>query len=176
MITDYSQDIFFYCDIDIFILKPIHLLTNAMKENTIYAHIEGKLFHPNFGPCYSADFPASNLALLPKDSPGYSAGKFFIYGKELQNKFFQYIGFLYSAKTTEYGMLEQPFYNRALYDLKTNFLLDTSLLTQETVCRNNLNYNKDTTLFFDCCGVPGDDIRHLTKAIYAISLLNAGIY
>lgn len=176
MITEYSQDIFFYCDIDIFILKPIHLLTNAMKKNTIYAHIEGKLFHPNFGKCYSANFPPSSLESLPKESPGYSAGKFFIYGKSIHNNFVQYIQSLYSAQTIEYGMLEQPFYNRALYDLKSNFLLDTSLLTQETVCRNNLNYNKDTTILFDCCGVPGDDARHLTKAIYALSLLNAGLY
>ena len=176
LITDYTQDIFFYCDIDIFIIKPIHRLTNAMKENTIYADPEGQLLDPIYGQNYAADFPPSNLRLLPQNSLGYSAGKFFIYGKTIQNRFFQYIRFLHSEQTKKYIMLEQPFYNRALYDLNSEILINNTVLSKEIICRNNTNYNKNTTILFDFCGLPGDDTLHLSKAISIISLLNSGLY
>ena len=176
LIIDYTQDIFFYCDIDIFILKPIHHLIDTMKENTIYAHAEAFLLDKDTGTNYSADFPPSTLEVLPEKSLGYSAGKFFIYGKTMRNNFFEYIQILYSKQPTEYLMLEQPFYNRALYELNSEFTLNISLLTQTTICINNHNYNKDTTILYDFCGMPGDNTLHLTKAIYIISLLNAGIY
>jgi hypothetical protein len=146
---EYTQDIFFYCDIDILIIKPIHILTNTMKDNTIYTHIEGSLFHKEFGQNYSIDFPQDILMTLPSDSPGYSAGKFFIYGKELRNRFFQYIQTLHSLRKMDYPMLEQPFYNRAIYDLKSTIQLNTSLLSDTNICRNNTNYQKENTILFD---------------------------
>jgi hypothetical protein len=140
--THYTQDVFFYCDIDILILKPVQLLTDLMKPDTVYAHIEGLLHHPSFGPNYTADFPAPMLASFPPDSPGYSAGKFLIYGSSLRDFFFQYIHTLHSKRRMDYPMLEQPFYNRALYELRGRFSLDTTLLTNTILCRNNTNYSK----------------------------------
>jgi hypothetical protein len=173
---NYTQDIFFYCDIDILITNSIHRFTACMQPNTLYAHVEGQLFHQEYGTNYSADISAEYLSVLPSNSPGYSAGKFFVYGKEIRDRFFQHIQKLYMLRKMDYPMLEQPFYNRAIYEFQLSISLDTSLLTDITICRNNVNYNKGTTILLDCYGVPGDDTRHLTKFVYAVSLLNAGIY
>jgi hypothetical protein len=173
---EYTQDIFFYCDIDVLITKPIRSLTDSMNHNTVYAHAEGMLFNPIYGSNFACDFPKETLDALSKDSPGYSAGKFFIYGKDLRNRVFNYIQTLHSLRQTDYPMLEQPFYNRALYELESTFILNTTVLSKEVVCTNNRNYRKEVAVLFDCCGIPGDDMAHIHKLICLISLLNSGVY
>lgn len=170
MIFDYSEDIFFYCDIDILILKPLVLLFKMVPQNTLFAHIEGTLANPNF----SSDLPKRSYI---SEENGYSAGKFIIIGKELQNRFFEYVQTLYRQNPeAPYFCLEQPFYNRAIYDLKGTYTLNESLLNDTTICKNNTEYSKEKCVLFDCNGIPGDDARHLRKISYAISLLHCGIY
>ncbi len=167
---EYSEDIFFYCDIDILIIKPLVLLFKDMSQNTLFAHIEGTLVNPN----YNSDFPKGSFS--PEEN-GYSAGKFIITGKELRNRFFTYIQTLHRQNPdAPYFCLEQPFYNRAIYDLKGTYALNMSLFNDETVCKNNSGYSKQKCILFDCNGIPGDDVRHLRKISYAISLLYCGIY
>jgi hypothetical protein len=170
MLFDYSEDIFFYCDIDILIIKPLVLLFKEVSQNTLFAHIEGTLANPNF----NSDLPKGSYI---SEEKGYSAGKFIITGKELRNRVFEYIQTLYSQNpAAPYFCLEQPFYNRALYDLKGTYTLNISLLNDDTICKNNTDYRKENCVLFDCNGIPGDDARHLRKISYAISLLNCGIY
>jgi len=173
---EYTQDIFFYCDIDILVTKPIRCLTDFMNPDTVYAHPEGFLHEPVVGSNFACDFPKETLESLPKDSPGYSAGKFLIYGKELRNRLFSYIQTLHSLGPKNYPMLEQPFYNRALYDLESTITLNKTILSKQVVCSNNRNYTKEHVVLFDCCGMPGDDVAHAHKLICAISLFNSGVY
>lgn len=170
MTFDYSEDIFFYCDIDILIIKPLDQLLKGIGSDILFSHIEGTLANPNF---------ASDLqrgSFIP-EANGYSAGKFIVSGKELRNRFFAYIQKLYSQNPqAPYFCLEQPFYNRAIYDLKGTYTFNETLLNDDTICKNNAGYNKQKCVLFDCNGIPGDDSRHLRKISYAISLLNCGIY
>ena len=167
--NDYSQDIFMYCDIDIYIMKSLHNITNTMKENTIYLCHEGSMEDDNYG----ADIP--NEKVNKKNILGFSAGKFIIYGKEICNNFFNIIHNL-CRYDTNYYTVEQPFFNHAILYISNipNIQVDIQLL-KSIVSFNFHNFQKESTVFLDLAGEPGKGPVHLTKMVQFISLLNCNI-
>jgi hypothetical protein len=164
LITEYSQDIFIYCDIDILISNPFHNLTEQLSDNMVYVCKEGNLSDENYCGKYSSDI-ANTL-------PGFSAGKFIVTGKDLRNSFFNTIQ-EFCDYSTKFYTVEQPFFNRAIYKDTTSIDLDT--LTQ-CVSFNGNDYSKDTTIFNDMAGNVGDGKSHAAKIMTALSLYLVGFY
>jgi hypothetical protein len=164
LITEYSQDIFIYCDIDILISNPFHILTEKLSDNMVYVCKEGSLSDENYSGSYSSEITNKTL-------PGFSAGKFIVTGKDLRNSFFKSIQEACDYSTKFYTV-EQPFFNRAIY--KDSSSIDIDILTQH-VSFNGNDYTKDT-IFNDMAGNVGDGKSHATKIMTALALYLAGVY
>jgi len=158
--NDYTQDIYMYCDIDVLIVKPLTLLVDKLIPNTIYVHAEGLLSNENYG----AAFTKEELATLPVKSNGFSAGKFFIYGKELYTTFMKTVHHVSTDDSKHYYTIEQPIFNKALYYLdKGKYNIDVTVLTPKTISINLHHYLHDTAILIDAMGIPGDGDLHFEK-------------
>ena len=165
LITDYSQDIYIYCDIDILISNPFHTLIDKLSNNMLYVCNEGSLSHENYSGSYSSEITDNTL-------PGFSAGKFIVTGKELRDSFFKSIQELCDYSTKFYTV-EQPFFNRAVY--KDTSSIDVHILTQY-VSFNGNSYDKLKTIFNDMAGNVGGGKSHATKIMTALALYLVGVY
>ena len=151
-----------YCDIDVLIIKPLTLFIDKLKPSTIYIQKEGALSNPNYG----AAFTKKELDSITGVPSGFSAGKYFIYGKQLYDVFMGTVCALFSKDPTLYYTIEQPFFNKALYCLNTlEHTIDFTLLHSPIVSVNLHSYSKDTTLFIDAMGIPGDGEFHFEKIL-----------
>lgn len=170
-VHDYKEDIFMYCDIDIFILKSLPIFTEALKEDTLYIHSEGLLEDMNYGAAFSEE----ELVHFSKYR-GFNSGKFLIRGKDLLKHFFKLVQTLYvKCKEKNFLCLDQPYFNKAIYLMKIE-QLNTELLSSNemTISCNGHNYKKDTTVLFDMLGDAGNGIFHYTKISKIFILFQAG--
>lgn len=164
---DYSQDIFMYCDIDIFIVKPLHTLLADLNDRTLYAHGEGLLSDSDYG------------ALIPEDirntmshKLGFSAGKFIFTSNDIYLSFFstlQTIGKEYSNST--FYTVEQPLFNHAVHSFPHDVGEINTRLFDGIVSYNGRKYSKQT-IFIDLCGEPGNEMIHYEKIVSMFLLLH----
>jgi hypothetical protein len=166
--TEYDNDVFIYCDIDILISNPFHTVVEKISDKGYYFCKEGALDDENYsGSCLSE--------LTNKSLPGFSAGKFVIAGKNLRDLFFDLI-YKYCDFSTRFYTVEQPFFNRAIYSLPFNTVsIDIDLLT-EYVSFNGNDYHKNKTIFNDMAGNVADGKIHAIKIMGALSLYLVGFY
>lgn len=164
-ITEYTHDIYIYCDIDILIINPLSTMTKDMVPNKIYACTEGRLQDIKYSDGFSTE-----SAITPT-MPGFSAGKFAITGKPLRDDFFKMIHQLCDY-STKYYTVEQPYFNRALYSVNS---VDIDLLTS-FVSFNGDEYDRSKTIFHDLAGNPGNDIDHMKRVMDNICLYLCGFY
>jgi len=164
--TEYIQDVYIYCDIDILISNPFYIMFTQAEKYTIYLCSEGTLEDPN----YSAGFPEVDPTL-----PGFSAGKFMIRGKLLHQILFNTINNICDYSTKFYTV-EQPFFNRAVYILlDAGQPIDNKLLTSY-VSFNGDDYDKTKTVFNDLAGQAGDGLVHMKKVMDNMCLYVCGLY
>jgi hypothetical protein len=163
---NYSQDVYLYLDIDIFILKPLIQLVENMQPNQIYACCEGNMTNPN----YNAAFPESVLTQFTMKDPGYSVGKFAITSIKMRDLFFKEINRI-SDNTVNYYCPEQAFYNVIIYGIRDTAILNTSIISTPYISFNGYYYQKDKTILFDCAGEPGNGLKHIEKYIDILGLL-----
>jgi len=156
----YDQDIFMYCDIDVLIVKPLHSLTDTMVPRRIYAHHEGLLSHENYGGALKPE----ERAIFPPNTPGFSSGKFCIYGKDLYRELMNIICSLHQEKSTAYYTIDQPYYNKGLYILATKNTASLDIGIGKSISINGHNFNEHTVLY-DAMGKPGDGDFHLDKLV-----------
>lgn len=164
IIRPYTQDIYFYSDIDILILKPLKNFTEQMTINKIYVMKEGSLTDLN----YCAAFPPSQQLTFTVSDPGYSAGKFAITSLQIRNIIFSEINSRCKYDTNYYS-IDQPYFNCVIYELR-NKIIDTDLFSPPYVSFNGRNFNKDSTIILDLAGEPGNDSCHLIKYIDVMAL------
>jgi hypothetical protein len=166
----FNQDIFFYCDIDIILNKSLKIITNAMIPNSIVVHEEIPFINSEF----SEGIPEDEKKEIMKDNPhllGLSAGKFAIYGIALVKEIFSRI-IVYYDTTTKYETLEQPLFNRAVFNYVTIEKRLPSIHQMNAFCTRYTTYNTNYILY-DCCGRPGDTEEHMEKIINITSFLTA---
>ena len=165
--TNYTQDVYIYCDIDILISNPFHTMINQMAKDTLYVCSEGTLEDKNYG----EGFPEGTDSTLP----GFSAGKFVITGANLHQILFNTINNICDY-STQYYTVEQPFFNRAAYILyNTGHAIDNRLLTSH-VSFNGDEYDKTRTIFNDLAGQAGDGYVHMKKMFDNMCLYVSGLY
>ena len=171
--NEYTQDIYMYCDIDVLIVNSLHSVTNSMKPNTIYVHNEGLLTDKNYG----AAFQQYELEKFVATSPGFSSGKFFIYGKELHKMFFSALLNLYTTLSDKtFYTADQPYFNKIVYHFMNNKICNVDLISLQSSIKSNLITRfTNNTVFIDLYGVPGDGEFHFNKMIKYYILLRSGI-
>jgi hypothetical protein len=167
--VNYTQDVYMYCDIDVLIAKPLTSFINNFKLNTLYLQPEGPLSNSNYGAAFSKE----ELASFSKTAHGFSAGKYFIYGKEIYANFIKSICKLLLDNSTIYYTLDQPFFNKAAYVLDKKYNIDIHLLNSSTISVNLGKYSKDTTIFIDSMGIPGDEEFHFDKVLNVYIMIQA---
>jgi hypothetical protein len=169
--TDYTQDVFMYCDIDVMIVKPIHIIVNKIQYETIVVQHEGVIHETNYGAAFSSE----ELKNIPENTPGFSAGKFFIRGKELHKDFFKLIYDYYlQNKNTNYYTLEQPYFNKALFSLDiTKINIDIDTLDNQII--SNSNTPAVSCILLDHCGEPANGKLHFAKILDSLLLLYSEI-
>lgn len=154
--TEYIQDVYIYCDIDIIIRKPFRLVVDNMKEYTMYFCQEHSLISENYSEGFPSDYPVS------RNLPGFSAGKFAIFGKGLRDSFFSRIHEICDY-STKYATVEQPLFNRAIYEIPKDIVsVDINMLT-EYVSFNGDNFSDEKTIFHDLAGETSNGISHFKK-------------
>lgn len=166
---NYTQEIYMYCDIDILINMPLHTLIEQVEENTIYIHVEGRISDDNYGKIFTEE----EKSRIAEGSPGFSNGKFIIYGKDLHIKFFNTLKYLHNSldHSLKDSMLDQHLFNKSIYCLD-NCNINTNLLAPPRISTNGVLFNKDETVLLDLMGMYGDGDFHYTKMFDMFLLLS----
>jgi hypothetical protein len=153
--TEYIQDIYIYSDIDVLIVKPLSLLREKVEDNKMYFVTGCSLDHQFYSEGFPPEFPVS------KDLPGFNASIFLFSSIELRNSFFARIHELcnYSSK---YKWVEQPYFNRAIYELPRDTPSLNIKLLSDCVSFNG-HLTRDEIIFFDLAGETSNGLSHLTK-------------
>lgn len=161
------RDVYIYCDIDILIIKPLRPLYESLPINTISVHAEGQLSDDNYGAAFTAE-EKSKLPLLP----GFSSGKFIIYGMELYSQFVDMMMMIYKRNHSAYFTIDQPLFNKALYLL----IKDPNQFNMipSTFISSNGQYFTKECILLDAMGMAGDGDMHFDKMINFFSLLQSG--
>lgn len=167
--TEYTQDVYIYCDIDILISKPFYELADQLEENTMYFCNEGNLSDKNYGEVFTED-----KHILEKLA-GFSAGKFIIVGNGLRDSFFKSINDIcdYSSK---FYTVEQPYFNKAIYSIPRDKVNVNTSILEQYVAFNGKEYDKKKTIFNDMAGDVADGKAHATKIMNALALYLIGFY
>ena len=159
-----NQDIFFYTDIDCLIIKSIKNLTKQIPPDSITIHEESNFYHD----FYNQDIPSVEIEEFKKILPnikGLSAGKFLIYGKhlfqDLCNRIIQYN----NISQTNYITLEQPFFNRSIYNIVSEKKFQLFNLNDFIIHSKDIKIIEDKVLLIDACGVPGDYDLHFNRIL-----------
>jgi hypothetical protein len=164
MFFPYTQDIFLYLDIDIFVLQPLHSILDLPK-GVLACQIEGLYLDSN----YSEGQPANPDPL----TPGFSDGKFCITDKNLHQRicagFFEIVDM-----KSKFYTIEQPFFNTVVQTL--NPPLHTTIFENPRVITTAHEYQKGRTWLLDFAGSPGDGEKHWEHIFDAFFLTHAGIF
>ena len=172
VILGHNYDILVYTDIDVIINKSFKTL--AMAPNSIIVHEEND-FNLTY---FSEGIPENEKNEFLKCNSlikGLSAGKFIIYGKSLAIDIFNRI-VKYNSVKSNYYTLEQPLFNRAIYNYIYIDKKEANLCNINPYC---IQYNKllttniDNCMLIDCCGKPGHYIDHMEKMLNVLCITNA---
>ena len=168
--TEYSQDAYIYCDIDILISNSFHTMVENTKDNTAYFCKEDYISDDNHGEGF-------NHEIADKSLPGFSAGKFCIVGKEARDTLFDIIH-SFCDYSTKFYTVEQPFFNKAIYHLpRGKMSVDIDLLTKYVSFNGHKDtYNKELTIFNDMAGDVGQGDSHVKRIMDTLSLYFVGVY
>jgi len=158
---EYTQDVLMYLDVDILVLKDIHLPFG----NKLYLHAEGLLTDDNYG---------ASITINKENRVGFSSGKFAIGSKELRDTLFKDVIEFANSDTNIYFTVDQPYFNEAiLYVNRTD--IDIGIFISPVVSTNREKYNATRTVLIDFMGMPGDESIHWNKIISAFCLISCGI-
>ena len=172
IIRSHNYDILIYTDIDVIINKTFKTL--VMEPNSIIIHEEND-FNFNY---FSEGIPENEKNEFLKCNSqikGLSAGKFIIYGKSLAIDIFNRI-VNYNSDKSNYYTLEQPLFNRAIYNYIYIDKKETRLHNLNPYCvhYNNLPMtNINDCMLIDCAGKPGHYIDHMEKMLNILCITNA---
>lgn len=158
----YEQDAYMYCDIDVIVRKPLSTFLERTMPDKMYVVVEGDLRDANYG----ADMEGM------EGNPGYTSGIWVITGQSICREFLIRLHNHYKVYAKYYA-LDQPFFNRAVYDMShRNIIRD--VLTEHTSF-NGHNYNKDACVLFNCAGDVGDGLKHHEKIQDVLIMMDAGV-
>ena len=156
--NEYTQDVYIYTDIDMFILNPLSNMVSELNTDTYY-FLKGVSLDNKF---YSEGFPSDFIPpdILPTLS-GFNASLFIITNTILRNVFFSRINELCDY-SSEYLCVEQPYFNRAIYEIPRKELSVNIELLSVYAEFFGSDYNPKIT-FLDFCGDTSNGLSHFIK-------------
>jgi hypothetical protein len=175
---EYTQDIWMYCDIDILVLKSLHVLTEHLTPNTIAIHPEGLLkAEDGTANCdYGSAFSKEDLVHLSPTAMGLSNGKFMIRGNEIHQTLIHIIRTIHRLENAPFFMFDQCYFNKAIYLMMDQQLcLANVTIFQSPILSTNGHGFTDQTVLLDAMGIPGDGDFHLNKIIKFYTMINTGV-
>jgi hypothetical protein len=168
ILKQFNKDIYLYTDTDVLINKSFKIITDQMIPNSICIHEEktsANEINPILFSYFFEGIPQNEMEIFANlNVKGLNAGHFAFYGKSIMLEIFNKI-IEYNKIKTNYETLEQPLFNRAIYNYyviekKINVLHTMNSL----VSGYSIPVNFDSVLI-DCCGDPGNDLEHYEKVI-----------
>ena len=160
--SNYEQDVYIYSDIDVLVVKPFSTFLTKLVQDTLYFVKGVSLDHQFYSEGFPPELPVS------KDLPGFNASIFVITNKGLRDSFFNRIHELCDYSTT-YKWVEQPYFNRAVYELpRDKISVNIHLLTGYVSFNCQVIF--PTTVFYDLAGETSNGLSHLTKMSDSICL------
>jgi len=163
----YEEEFLMYCDLDVFVYKNLSLL-NLGKADSLYLHAEGKISETEYNEALSRE----EKERIHMNSPGFSAGKFIIRGKKIRDILFKKINSIIGASKTTYFTVEQPQFNKAIYELTSQIPINPFLITQPLISNNFKEFSESETVLIDFQGLPGDGAFHLDKILDFMAYTN----
>jgi hypothetical protein len=167
MLSEFNKDIYLYMDTDVLINKSFKIITDQMMPNTICIHEENSML------CYYFEgIPQNEMNIFMNSNiKGLSAGHFVFYGKSIMLEIFNKI-IEYNKVETKFETLEQPLFNRAMFNY---YLIEKKINVLHTLNSFVSNYSipvNFNSVLIDCCGDPGNDLEHYEKVINVLLFKN----
>ena len=163
---NYDEENLVYTDLDVLLLKPLSNL-NLSLEEALHVHAEGRVFESG----YTDAMSEQEKLHLDEAAAGLSAGKFIIRGKRIRDLLFAKVLEYLKEEKKEFSTIEQPFFNRAIYNLKNQISINPYSI-REPVISINCNDLTNDTVFVDFKGDPGNGKFHLDKIIDFVAYSN----
>jgi hypothetical protein len=151
-----------YIDLDITVVSSLRPMREVIPD-TIAVVIEGNLNNDDYG---------GQLITREKREegyPGFSAAIFaFSSGKYVKN-FMRRVKGDCLAQDPPFYTVEQPFFNKYLYEMFINGDRNFFILPEKYVAINDITPS-DSVVFVNYCGDPGNGPRHIVKMIMAMCM------
>jgi hypothetical protein len=156
------SDCSLYLDLDIVIKAPLTPVRKLIPD-TLAVVVEGNIYNDDYGG-----------KLLPREPekegyPGFSAALFAFSVGETVREFMRCVKGGCLAQDPPFYTVEQPFFNKYLYELFINLERPFFMIPKKYVSNNDMTPS-DSVVFVNYCGDPGNGPRHIVKMIMAMCM------
>ena len=151
-----------YIDLDITVVSSLVPMRELVPD-TIAVVIEGNLNNDDYGG-----------QLIPREErkggyPGFSAAIFAFSAGEYVKNFMRRVKGDCLAQDPPFYTVEQPFFNKYLYEMFINGDRNFFILPEKYVSTNDVTPS-DSVVFVNYCGDPGNGPRHIVKMIMGMCM------
>ena len=157
----FNKDIYMYMDTDVLINNSFRIITDQMKPNSICVN---ETTSPHFH-YYFEGIPQNEIDIFFKSNiRGITAGHFAFYGNSMMLEVFNKI-IEYNKVETKFETLEQPFFNRAIFNY---YVIEKKIDVLHSINSFTIDYSLPinfNSILIDCCGDPGNDLEHYEKVV-----------
>ena len=156
------SDCSLYLDLDIVIKAPLTPV-RVLIPNTLAVVVEGNIYNDDYGG-----------KLIPREPgkegyPGFSAALFVFSVGETVREFMRCVKGGCLAQDPPFYTVEQPFFNKYLYELFINLERPFFMIPKKYVSNNDMTPS-DSVVFVNYCGDPGNGPRHVVKMIMSMCM------
>ena len=146
-----------YIDLDITVVSSLRPMREVIPD-TIAVVIEGNLNNDDYGG-----------KLIQREErkegyPGFSAAIFAFSAGEYVKNFMRRVKGDCLAQDPPFYTVEQPFFNKYLYEMFINGDRNFYILPEKYVATNDITQS-DSVIFVNYCGDPGNGSKHICKMI-----------
>jgi len=151
-----------YLDLDIVVKAPLTLVCELIPD-TLAVVVEGDIYNDDYGG-----------KVLPRERekegyPGFSAALFVFSIGETVREFMRCVKGGCLAQDPPFYTVEQPFFNKYLYELFINLERPFFMIPKKYVSNNDMTPS-DSVVFVNYCGDPGNGPRHIVKMIMSMCM------
>ena len=156
------SDCSLYLDLDILVKAPLTPVRELIPD-TLAVVVEGNIYNDDYGG-----------KVLPREPekegyPGFSAALFAFSVGETVREFMRCVKGVCLAQHPPFYTVEQPFFNKYLYELFINRERPFFMIPKKYVSNNDM-VPSDSVVFVNYCGDPGNGPMHIVKMILAMCM------
>ena len=156
------SDCSLYLDLDIVVKAPLTPVRELIP-NTLAVVVEGNLYNDDYGG-----------KVLPREPgkesyPGFSAALFAFSVGETVREFMRCVKGGCLAQDPPFYTVEQPFFNKYLYEVFINPERPFYVIPKKYVSNNDM-VPSDSVVFVNYCGDPGNGPKHIVKMIIGMCM------